>query len=256
MSQPKSFLIQTLVMSENSDGSFNTIQRSYFDGTVITGPLCVNVGDQVAWLVQVNIPGARKAFPYSIDFNTDSFFGVSSLNVPKGGLSPYLVVLPLKDKVSYKMTVAGLGCIFDPEIQSGSDSVVVTVLSANSVKVSWDTVSNTMSYYSTSMPTPSPFPPGGIKLKVGDKVEFDAIVASGNVAGFAIKFADNSNGWLTPFEPDHQSIVADSPTSTTIGPKRVNDPDDAGASFPFTACITVNGTTITFPPDPNVKFTM
>jgi len=255
MPQPKSFVIQILVTGENSDGSFNTTLRSYFDGSVLTTALLANLGDQIAWLVQLQIPGARRSLPYTLQFSNDTFFGVSSLDVHKGGLSPYLTVRPLQDKVTYALNISGLGCIFDPEIQSGSDYAAINVSLVKSFTVVWDTASNTMGYASGVGGGSSPFPPGGVPLTVGDKVTFVAI-AAGAVDSFTITFTNTLNGWFTPFEPNHQSIAATPASSDTIGPKPVADHVDSGASFPFTASIKVNGTPIVFNGDANVKFTL
>jgi hypothetical protein len=255
MPQPKSFVIQVLVTGENSDGTFNTILRSYFDGVVLTKPLLANLGDQIAWLVQLQLPGARRSLPYTLQFSKDTFFGVSSLDVPKGGLSPYLPVRPLQDIVSYSLSISGLGCIFDPEIQSGSDYASISVAIIKTFTVVWDTAANTMSYASGVGGVPSPFPPGGVQLTVGDKVTFVA-TAGGAVDSFTITFTNSANGWLTPFEPNHQSLSASPASSATIGPKPVSDHVDSGASFPFTASINVNGSPIVFYGDPNVKFTL
>src|SRR5206468_11152609 len=189
MPQPKTFVIQILVTGENSDGSFNTTLRSYFDGSVLTTPLLANLGDHIGWLVQLQIPGARKSLPYTLQFSNDTFFGVSSLDVQKGGLSPYLTVRPLQDNVTYSLNISGFGCIFDPEIQSGSDYAGINVAIVKSFTVLWDTAANTMSYASGVGGGPSPFPPDGVQLTVGDKVTFVAI-AAGNVDSFTVKFKD------------------------------------------------------------------
>jgi hypothetical protein len=255
MPQPKTFVIQILVTGENSDGSFNTILRSYFDGSVLAGPLHANIGDQIAWLVQLQLPGARRSLPYTIKFSDDTFFGVSSLDVQNGGLSPFLPVRPLQGRVTYALNIPGLGCIFDPEIQSGSDFASINVEVIKSFTVNWDTAANTMSYAGGAVGVPSPFPPGGIQLTVGDKVTFVAS-SVGPVDSFTITFPNSANGWLTPFEPNHQSLFATPASPAIIGPKPVADNVDSGASFPFTASINVNGTPIVFKGDPNVKFTL
>src|ERR1017187_5887339 len=102
MPQPQSFLLQILV-AVNPDGSFTANVRSYFDGKAVTGPLCVNAADQVAWLVQVAMPSGRKLLPYKLGFSSGSFFGMPALDVPTGGTSPFLRVLELKNKISYTL---------------------------------------------------------------------------------------------------------------------------------------------------------
>jgi hypothetical protein len=252
MPQPQSFLLRILVtVNPNGPPTANVV--SYYDGNrPVTGPLSVNAGDQIGWVVQVAMPGGRKFLPYKVGFSSESFFGTSELDVPTGGTSPFLRVLELKDKISYTLQVTGVGCVFDPEIQSGSDaSPLIDVLAVSAFEVTWNTVANTMSY--TKGGTAMPFP---MKVALGDNVCFVATVAPGSVTNFTIAFADNLNTWATPFDPNKQVFVADPANQTNIGPMGVGDPDDAGANFPFTASITVNGNPISFPPDPNVKITM
>jgi hypothetical protein len=253
MSLPKSFLLQVLV-TVNADGTFSTEVRSYFDDTILTGPLYVNLGDQVAWMVQVFTPAGRKQLPYSVDFNNKKFFGIGSFEVPDGSVSSYLPVLSLKGQVHYEVQVTGLGLVLDPDIQSGSDSMLVPQSLTTGYAVLWDVGSNTMAYSNIAMSGSQPFPPDGLLLSRGDSVTFQATVNATTVTGFTLTFPDNNNAWQTPFDPNRASFVADQSTPQTIGPLRVNDPADAGDDFPFIASLTADGTNYAFPGAPNVKF--
>src|ERR1035438_480386 len=191
MAQPRKFLLQ-IVVTVNTNGTFTETIFSYFDGTKLdpTEPLPVNIGDQVAWLVQVLMPNGRKSLPYILGFSIPSFFGVSSLAVPAGGASPFLPVLALQAKCSYTLNVTGLGCVFDPDIQSGSDSLLPfgALATTTAFHVTWDTVANTITWTSLAFPTPQPFP---MQVAHGDKVDFTATAAYGdNFSNFALAFTD------------------------------------------------------------------
>jgi len=247
MPHPQIFLIQ-IIVTVNPDGSFTTKLQNYLDGSVQLDPLKVNPGDQVGWLVQVNL-GGRKQMPYSLGFKdsqqspNDSFFGVSSLDVPAGGTSPYLRVLSLQDKISYSLSIKGVGDVFDPEIQSGPDTGILGFDGTGSTfVVTWDTAANTMSYTKDGGPA-APLP---LKAAFGDTVEFVAAVAGGLVTDFTITFANNSNSWPTPFGPTQVSFKAEA-SPTDIGPEGVSDNHDTGVSFPFSASIKVDNNPITSP---------
>src|SRR5258707_1386644 len=97
--QPKSFLIQIVVTGAAP------IVTSYYEGIPISGTLNVNVGDHVAWSVQIGLTNTRKSPPYEVTFTDEAFFGVQSLKVPAGGVSPFLQVRPFHAKVSYSLNV-------------------------------------------------------------------------------------------------------------------------------------------------------
>jgi hypothetical protein len=251
MPQPQNFLIQILI-TVNADGSFNTTIRSYYEGKTLDkkNPLPVNAGDQLGWVVQVAMPSGRKSLPYQLVFDTEFFFGTPELDVPAGGMSPFLRVLDLKNKTKYSLFVTGLGCVLDPEIQSGTDTgAQLGIQFASAFVVTWDIAANTMSY-TKSGGAATPFP---MQVALGDKVDFVA-GAGGQVSNFTIAFADNDNGWATPFDPNNKYLFADPANPKHTGQKGVGDPNDSGASFPFTASASVDG--IAAPPSPSVTITM
>ena len=86
--------------------------------------------------------------PYTVGFSDPSFFGVTSLNVPAGGMSAYLRVLSLKGLAKYTLTVTGLGVVLDPDIQSGSDTGTPGALARDPAAfvLTWDTVQQTAIY--------------------------------------------------------------------------------------------------------------
>src|SRR5262245_14478801 len=113
MRQPKHVLVQVLV-TVNPDDTFSAAMRSYYEGKPLpkNKPLLVQVGDTVVWLVQVQTAAGRKSLPYTVGFTDSRFFGVSSLDVPSGGISPSLLVRELKADVRYSLNVTGVGCVF------------------------------------------------------------------------------------------------------------------------------------------------
>lgn len=249
MSQPKAFLIQVRV-TVNPDGSLSkpTI-TSYYDGAP-TDPLKVNVGDHIAWLVQVVLPSTvRNPLPYKLDFSGNpGFFGTSSLNVPSGGPSPFLPVRAVQAKLKYTLIIPGLETI-DPDIQSGGDIGPLGGLgrAATAYTVAWDTAypANPMTY-SVGGGAQQPFP---LKVAVGDSVAFNAINAVAP-ANFSIIFAGLN--WASPFSFDNGKFSATG-TPTAIGPLIVGDTGDPDGKFIFTASITASGnpTPITSAPTQN-----
>jgi hypothetical protein len=248
MPQPQNFLIQILV-AVDTHGSFKATIRSYYEGTPAKDPFPVNAGDQVGWVVQVAMPNGRKSLPYQLVFDAESFFGTTELDVPTGGISPFLRVLDLKNKTKYSVFVTGLGCVLDPEIQSGTDTgAQLGIQAASAFVVTWDIAANTMSYTKGGGPA-KPLP---MQVALGDKVDFVADTA-GQVSNFTITFADD-NGWATPFDPNNPYLFADPANPKHTGFKGVGDNADPGASFPFTASASVNGNPV--PPSPSVTITM
>jgi hypothetical protein len=244
MPQPQTFLIQILV-TLNPDNPTTTVIRSFYDPKIKADPLKVNVGDHIGWLVQVVVGHERKALPYTIDFSKNpSFFGVPSVSVKDGGLSPFLHVLALDDKVKYSVSIPGLITI-DPDIQSGGDTTLGGPKPAR-VPVSYDV------YWDTAHPTyvMTPLP---LTVSVGDSVTFHATVGGGAMpANFTVAF--DGNGWASPFNARTGSFTANG-GSTTIGPLLVKDTDDPGASFPLTASIRLNGNLVSSD-NPDNKITM
>jgi len=238
MPQPQTFLIQ-IVVTLNPDAPPTTRIRSFYNSKIKADPLATNVGDHVGWLVQVAIGHEAKFVPYTIDFSKNpSFFGMSSLNVPNGGPSPFLRVLALLDHVKYSVNIPGLATI-DPDIQSGGDTTFggFDITHSVSYDVYWDTAhpTNPMQYAigggsRTELP---------LTVKVGDQITFHAsVVGSPAISNFAVVFSQN--GWFSPFDPNHGRFTANG-AGTTIGPKPVKDSDDPGLSFGLTASITLNG---------------
>jgi hypothetical protein len=252
MPHPKSILLQILV-TVNSDGSFTPTIFSYFDGPPALDPkkaLHVNVGDRIGWIVQVIMPSGRKSLPYTLGFANESFFGVSEIDEPLGGASPFLTVLALQDKCSYTLNITGVGCVFDPDIQSGSDSLDPGALTITAYQVTWDAAANTITWTSSATPAPQPFP---MQVAHGDKVTFRALVAVGVVSNFQMTFENNINSWATPFDANNRVLSAPAGSDTT-GQKPVDAPPSPGASFPFAATINVNGAPL--PPSPTYAITM
>jgi len=237
MPQPKNVLLEIIVSGAATPQVF-----SYYDRVLVTGPLQVNVGDRVAWFVTVAFADGRRSLPYTVNFTDTSFFGVSSLPVAAGGTSPFLQVLALKGSVSYSLDVTGIGCVFDPEIQSGSGNLVIYTPArhdrVSTFTVTWDTNTNVMTY--TKGGAPGTFP---IKVSDLDTVTFIATAGS----NFSILFAPNFNLWASPFDPNTSQFPA-AAGALSLGPLTVTDnADGSGTQFFFSGSIVVNNKTVTSP---------
>jgi hypothetical protein len=272
MPQPKAHLLQILINLSPASHSITEI----YDGIVLTQagrdlPLSVNVGDRVAWLVQVNVNGARKPLPYTVTFNTSSFFGVPSLSVPKGGASDFLHVLPFQGKVKYTLEVPGLVTI-DPDIQSGNDMTGLggghhgLMMTGVSYTVYWDTSqpNNEMTYSGSHQPILS------LRVHPGDKITFIATDSHGNPvsapSNFSILFQQNSLIWPSPFSSSNPCLPpcpsgsdncppCGGVNAASLGPFTVGDQwDPSGSQFPFVASITLSANPPTTSNNPNNYF--
>jgi hypothetical protein len=239
MLKPKTHLLE-LVVTVKGPGSFETNVYNYYNGVKQDTPLSVIVGDRVGWFVQVNIPGSRTTLPYTVSFDDPSFFGVSSLSSVTGGTSDFLIVRAVEGVVQYHVSVTGLGCVLDPEIQSGSDGIKISQV--NNFVVQWDVQSQTITWSSGG--SDNPFP---MQVHTGDKVTFEAINTTGTITDFNISFSQNNNQWATPFCQSQYTLPAGASNPTYIGPLPVKDPGDSGNSFPFTASLKQDGVPVQFP---------
>jgi hypothetical protein len=237
LSQPKSVLLEILV------GTATPQVISYYDGTPAPNPVRVNVGDHVAWLVTVAFANGRKALPYTVNFDDPTFFGVASVQVPAGGTSQFLQVLSVAGLVSYSPDVTGIGCVFDPEIQSGGGPLICdTKVKAPTVTVTWNTDSNLVSYNNGLTAFP-------IKVKVGDTVTFSATNNAGTGSNFFILFAPGANAWASPFNLTTALFPGSTAMPLSTGALIVADNvDPAGATFQFSGSIVLNGQTQTTDP--------
>ncbi|MEI9977080.1 MAG: hypothetical protein WDO73_36530 [Ignavibacteriota bacterium] len=243
MSKPHSVLLQILV-GINPGGTLSHKILSYLDGNIKPDPLVVNVGDEVGFVVQVLQPVGRQMLPYRLDFSDTSFFGVSTLNVPAGGTSPFLRVLSLDGKVKYTLSVIGLGTVFDPEIQSGGDGPRGP-LSINTVLFTWDVGGKTATYKVNGTAAPFSTP-----LSPKDTVEFQAVNAGAAAASFTVTFPTNLNQpthWASPFNANLGSFVAPADNPTDIGSLKIKDSSDTGNEFPFTASVTIDNQIVYLP---------
>ncbi len=121
---PNSYIIQILVT-----GGQPVVSLYEGDSTKLKGDnLHVNVGDRIAWRVMVQLVGGR-AFPgFTIGFADAAFFGKASIAVPassRGLASEFLQVRSTNGTSAYTLTVDGVGCVFDPEIQSGGGGTII-----------------------------------------------------------------------------------------------------------------------------------
>jgi hypothetical protein len=241
----KDFLI--LVNIAFADGKPVYKALLYFEGVPVPDVLNVQIGDRIGWYVQVGINNNRQPLPYTLDFGDGSFFGVSSLSVPRGGASPYLPVVLLRGRTKYSLNVTGVGEIFDPEIQSGSDGDIQTGFKGGSNWViTWDTDTNVLSPSNTG------------PASVGDTVTFTAVSNAAQPV-FQITFPDGQNlqnNWASPFDPSIGNFPNRNDKtqtySTSIGPYSINDNADPNHTFTFHGVLSGAATQS---PDGTIKLT-
>lgn len=228
LSQPRSILLEVIV-----SGSSTPVVKSYYDNRVVPGTLHVNVGDRVAWLVVVAFADGRRSLPYDLTFNDVSFFGVTSLSVPLGGTSKFLEVRAVQGKVSYGLNVSGLGCVFDPEIQSGGGTAIIEAEQhATAFTVTWNTDTNAVSNSA-----------GGnwpltVSVANQDTVEFIVANAAGAGSGFFVLFAAGDNQWGSPFSLNQTKFPGSVAYPLSTGPQPAEDgADSTGTIFPFSGSI-------------------
>jgi hypothetical protein len=227
---PNRYILSVLVTSTNT-----AKVTSLFDGKDLTGKkLKINIGDEVAWLVQIVLPGGLRPAPgYTLTFNDSSFFGQASLGVQAGGLSPYLTVLQVQDTVKYTLAVPSAGFTLDPEIQSGPDISILKLKLVPDIVITWDATLNSISYT------------GGVAVNattvgahLNNVIEF--VVTAGT--GLSMVFGGTDNQWMTPFYQSGSLTLPGSGTPPSII-RPVNDSAeiDNNAIFPFNGYVTNGG---------------
>jgi len=237
--QPVSFLLQVLIT-----GGTPVVKSFYNDGKRAPDPLPVNAGDRVAWFVQAVLASLKRTTPpYEVTFNDSSFFGVPSVTVPAGGISQFVTVQDPSGSVKYSVTATGFGLVLDPEIQSGSGSILdqLHLLAVTSYTVTWNVDSNAMTWSNGGGPYNFP-----LTLKPLDTVTFIAVSPSGAaLSNFTITFQPanslNPTTYASPFNLSNPVLsIPAAPVPTTV-----TDAYDSGNSFTFVATIQVGTATKT-----------
>jgi len=183
-----------IVISFNTAGIGTTkpTLKNYLNGADIPDPLPLIPGDRVAFNVQLNAGFQKRQLSYQVDFidpatnqPNETFLGVSTIDVPNGGTSPFFHVLPLTETVKYSVTVPGLGTILDPEMQTGQGvRPAIDAAGIRTYLITWDIDLNTVVYQQNGGPaTPFPPPPGSLPLNLNDTVAFNATAAAGAPPG-------------------------------------------------------------------------
>lgn len=223
----KTHLVQVIVRFK-TDGSLDPIMFSYLDQTPLPRdtPLRVNVGDRVAWNVLVNSAVGRRAFPYDLTFADKAFFGVDKVSVPEGGTSAFLPVRSVQGRTSWTLNVTGIGCVFDPDVQSGNDTSVVADLTPPSYSVTWDLdhVPPTLTWKTAGAGDSHNFP---MDIKTGDTIDFQ-VRSVIPVPSYQVDFdlATEDTLWASPQSYSENLFP---------GRQRMNvyDTGDVGNSFVF-----------------------
>lgn len=179
--------------------TLHPVYTSYFlaDGSLARDPVNVGVGDRIGWYVQVFSSRLPSTVPYQLTFSNPAFFGLTSLLVPAGGGSGYLLVQPggiMRTK--YTLTVNGVYPPFDPQIQTDGgplkkrddDDTVAKYV------VSWQPNSDPASLTCTKDGVIQPFP---LDVSPGDTVEF--VASASTPPNFSVVFDRISRPYVSPF---------------------------------------------------------
>jgi hypothetical protein len=177
-------------------------------------------GTLIGWVVLV-FPGPQPR-PYQITFGDSSVFGVSSLDVPNGGISPWLQVLALTGQTKFTLSVPPLTPAFDPEIQVGADTAILGAKAdAPKFRVSWDVDSG-----SALLLNGDPFPPAGVNAKRGDGFTFVATQGGSSVDYLGTCQVGGASNWNSPFDQFNSTFSGTDPLT-------VGDVTGSVTSFPF-----------------------
>lgn len=207
--------------------------------------IAVSSGDQVGWSVTVQTGEDLSTPPYEITFHDPSIFGVDMISVPAGGPSGFLTVEALSTgPKKYSLSVTGISPISDPQIQVDPNALLdFSVLSNIQYYVRWTAETNVMEYEVDG--TWTRFPTAGLAIKLGDQVQFSAILTTRD--DFFILFPVSLNpkiAWPSPFSlTTNRFNAVDTGSTEHTDNLRVYDSSDGSKTrFYFVAALT-NGNT-------------
>ncbi len=220
--QPSNLVVILINANVTSFGATTYTAFYLSNGLKADNPVVVKTGDRVGWFVRVIGNNLPDTLPYAITFANPALFGTTSLQVPQGGGSTYLTVLPHTDlvKTKYTLSVVGLSPAFDPDLQTDGSGLIFTlgqqkgVTRGASFAISWLPDTTPAVLTCTKNGTAQPFP---LTVNPGDTVQF---TATGNAAPpqFAIVFQKVNRFWESPFDPGSyyfQNTSANGKTSST-----------------------------------------
>jgi hypothetical protein len=230
-------LIMVNVAVDN--GKVDVALLNYLNGTPITKPMAVNPGDSVAWIVQVYIGNTPHALPYQVSFFSDkaktapdtTFFGTSKLSVAGGGTSPFVSVLSLQEAIFYSISVAGIGIVLDPEIQTGNSQVLIPAafVPPPTYTVTWNFDNNTVWYQAGAGPMVAFM--GNLQIAVGQTIAFN-VTSANPVPPAQVAFVRSLGRlWASPFIQNNPNYAV--PTPATAPLPVADDKDAHGTVFAF-----------------------
>jgi hypothetical protein len=196
-------------------------------------------GDQIGWFVRVQAGSGWSAPAYTLAFADSSIFGTSSISVPSGGASGFFTVQSLSGHTKYTLAVSGILPVSDPQIQVDPNGVFGIEATGRQYNVRWTAAANAMDYQDGTGSW-NPFPPAGLTIATGDKVQFFAVLTP--PANFKIDFpsgSNSNNAWESPFNLLQSSFPAVSAgANENTDNLAVNDKADSGKVFKFVAALT------------------
>jgi len=200
-------------------------------------------GDQIGWYVRVSAASGWYNVPYTLAFDDSSILGTGLISVPTGGASGFFTVQSLSGSTKYTLSVSGVLPPSDPQIQvdpNGVFSILAQLVTGTQYSVRWTQATNAMDYLNPATGLWTTFPPSGLSIKVGDGVQFFAVLTS--PLDFEIIFPSDSNNnlWASPFSLlDNEFEAINQGANETTGLLPVADgKDPAGNGFQFRAQLT------------------
>jgi hypothetical protein len=201
-------------------------------------PVGVGPGDQIGWFVRVEQGQGWIQPPYTLNFKDSSILGTGSISVPNGGFSGFSIVQVLSGETKYTLAVSGILPVSDPKIQVDPNGTVIIAARGAQFNVRWTAATNVMEIESNGAWIQ--FPPAGLKVAVGDSVQFFAVLTP--PADFEILFPPplNKHAWESPFGlNDFMFLHTNQGANENTDNLPVADQSDGpGTQFQFMATLT------------------
>lgn len=197
-------------------------------------------GDQVAWFVRVQAGSGWIRPAYTLIFEDCSILGTSSIEVPKGGSSGFFTVQAVSGETKYTLAVSGVLPVSDPHIIIDPNGAQAVLAVGPQHNIRWTAATNVMEVSDGVHPY-APFPPAGLPIAAGDKVQFFAVLTP--PADFQIDFPSDLNAnniWESPFYVNQSMFptISHGANENTDNLTVADRSDGAGTHFRFVAVLT------------------
>jgi hypothetical protein len=206
---------------------YKAIRQS--DSHDVTQIIKVATGSAIGWYVRVNERSGPRFPPYQVNFSESSYLGVSSIDVPAGGVSPYYHVRSLDGSVKYTVSIPGISPVFDPEMQveNGPGDIFNpdgSLVVQSAFVVVWDLAvnPNTITYTKNGKAGTWPLSPA-----LDDTIEFQ-IAGANPATKFVIVFPNfpDPNTWVSPFSAGGTGRYPGDSATNSTGRLKVRDDSD------------------------------